>query len=77
MHAEVVSIDVSSNWKSFEAVDEEFVDRFIELLKHFSSESEVLRHGAAFVVTSEHDYTLWVVQLQKTWLGLDSLTLSE
>lgn len=64
MHAEVVSIDVSSNRKSFEAVDEEFVDRFIELLKDFSSEGEVFRHGAAFVVTSEHDDALWIVQLQ-------------
>ena len=63
MHAQVVSINVSSDRQCFEGVDEELINFFFELLEDFEPKGEVLSHGTALVISSEHDDALRVVEL--------------
>jgi len=66
MHAKIVAIDISSNGHGFKCVDKHFVDLFVlKLLENFLAEREMLSHGSAFVVASEHDNCFGVVELKR------------
>ena len=64
MHAEVVSMHVCSDRKGFKTVDEKFINVFFKLLEDLSSKCEMLSHCSAFMVTTKHDATCRVVQLE-------------
>lgn len=63
MHAKIVSVNIRSDRQCFEGVDKELINFFFELLEHFEPEGEVLSHGTALVISSEHDNALRVVDL--------------
>ena len=65
MHAEIVSIDISSDWHGLETLNELLIDLLLfVLLEDLLSESEMLCHGAALVVTTQHDNGVGVVNLE-------------
>ena len=80
MHAEVVSVDIGCQGHGLKGVNKQFVEFFVtEFMKDFSSKCEMLSHGAAFVISTQHDDIFRVVNLQKVSGGLGRpcrLTLS-
>jgi hypothetical protein len=71
MHAKVVSIYVSSYWQGIKRLNEKLVDLLFELLKDFQPKSKVFRHRTTFVIASDHDDALGIVQLYEvSKLGL-------
>jgi len=63
MHAKVVSVYVSGDWQRIKRLNEKLVDLLFELLKDFQSKSKVFRHRTTFVIASDHDDALGIVQL--------------
>jgi hypothetical protein len=63
MHAKIVSIYVGSDWQRIEGLNEKLVDLLFELLKDFQPKSKVFRHRTTFMIASDHDDALWIVQL--------------
>lgn len=63
VHAQIIPINVSRNRKSFKWFDKKFINFFLELLEDLTTESEVLCHSTAFMITTQHDYSFRIVQL--------------
>ena len=67
MHAEIVGIDVTSDWQTLKGIDESFVNTLVivVLIHDLLSEGEVLSHGSALVVSSQHRDVFWVCDFER------------
>ena len=64
MHGEVLAVHNARKGQAVKAFHEQVVHLLVIPLDHLLSESEVLRHVPALVISSQDYHVLWIVELK-------------